>query len=125
MRRSLTTITKSIPNQNNEMNGTPMGAFSKSTCYQDGKVYLDTSQRKRSSYFDGVPEEVWNFHIGGYQVCHKWLYDRRGTRGEPGRTLTEEDIAHYQRIVVALQETIRLMEEIDQIIEAHSGWPIE
>ncbi len=107
------------------VNGTTMGAFSKSTCYQDGKVYLDTSQRKRSSYFDGVPEEVWNFHIGGYQVCHKWLYDRRGKRGEPGRTLTAEDIAHYQRIVVALKETIRLMEEIDEVIEAHGGWPIE
>jgi len=102
-----------------------MGTFSKSTCYQDGKVYLDTSQRKHSSYFDGVPEEVWNFHIGGYQVCRKWLYDRRGTKGVPGRTLTTGDIAHYQRIVVALKETIRLMEEIDEVIEAHGGWPIE
>jgi hypothetical protein len=36
-----------------------------------------------------------------------------------------QDIAHYQRIVVALKETIRLMEEIDEIVEAHGGWPIE
>jgi len=107
------------------INGSTMGAFSKSTCYQDGQVYLDTSQRSRSSYFDGVPEEVWNFHIGGYQVCRKWLYDRRGKKGVPGRTLTADDIAHYQRFVVALQETIRLMEEIDEVIEAHGGWPIE
>ena len=106
-------------------NGTTMGAFSKGTCYKDGKVYLDTSRRARSSYFDGVPEDVWNFHIGGYQVCHKWLYDRRGKRGDPGRTLTEDDIAHYQRIVVAIKETIRLMEEIDEVIDAHGGWPIE
>ena len=77
------------------------------------KVYLDTSRRARSSYFDRVPEDVWNFHIGGYQVCYKWLYDRRGTGGEPGRTLTAEDIAHYQRIVVALKETMQLMEEIE------------
>jgi hypothetical protein len=113
------------------VNGTTMGAFSKSTCYQDGdaphggRVYLDTSQRKRSSYFDGVPEDVWNFHIGGYQVCYKWLYDRRGKRGEPGRTLTAEDIAHYKRIVVALKETIQLMGEVDEVIEAYGGWPIE
>ena len=106
------------------VNDTTMGAFSKSTCYQDGKVYLDTSQRKRSSYFAGVPEDVWNFHIGGYQVCYKWLYDRRGTGSEPGRTLTADDIAHYQRIVVALKETIRLMEEIDEVIEAYGGWPM-
>ena len=45
--------------------------------------------------------------------------------GVPGRTLTPNDIAHYQRIVVALKETIRLMEEIDQAIESHGGWPIE
>ena len=44
---------------------------------------------------------------------------------EPGRTLTAGDIAHYQRIVVALKETIRLMEEIDEVIEAYGGWPIE
>ena len=107
------------------VNGTTMGAFSRRTCYEDGKVYLGTSQRSRNSYFDGVPEEVWNFYVGGYQVCYKWLYDRRGKRGEPGRTLTPDDIAHCQRIVVALKETIRLMEEIDQAIESHGGWPIE
>ena len=106
-------------------NGTTMGAFSKSKCYEDGRVYLDTSQRSSCSYFDGIPEDVWNFHIGGYQVCYKWLYDRRGKKGVPGRTLTQEDIAHYQRFVVALKETIQSMAEIDEAIEAHGGWPIE
>jgi hypothetical protein len=67
--------------------------------------------------FRGVPEEVWNFHIGGYQVCEKWLKDRKG------RVLTADDIKHYQRIVVALQETIRIMGEIDEVIDAHGGWP--
>lgn len=67
--------------------------------------------------FHGVPEEVWNFQIGGYQVCHKWLKDRKG------RTLSDEDIAHYQEIVVALKETIRIMTEIDEVIETHRGWP--
>ena len=106
------------------VNGTTMGTFSKSECYQGGRVYLDTSNRACSSTFDGVPEDVWQFHIGGYQVLYKWLYDRRGTKGEPGRTLTPEDIAHYQRIVVALKETMRLMAEIDAVIEKHGGWPI-
>jgi hypothetical protein len=64
-----------------------------------------------------VPEAVWNFHIGGYQVCEKWLKDRKG------RTLTADDIAHYHKIVIALHETIRLMGEIDAVIEAHGGWP--
>ena len=67
--------------------------------------------------FRGVPEAVWNFHIGGYQVCHKWLKDRKG------RTLSKDDIRHYQKIVTALSETIRLMQEIDEVIEQHGGWP--
>jgi len=89
---------------------------------QDGRVYLDTSSLKRSSYFDGVPEDMWNFYVGGYHVCRKWLYDRRG---QPGRPLTPEDIAHYQRVVVALKETMRLMGEIDEVVKEHGGWPIE
>lgn len=81
--------------------------------YQQGSVFINPSRA-----FEGVPEEVWNFHIGGYQVCEKWLKDRRG------RTLSQEDILHYQRVVVALKETIRLMAEIDEVIEAHGGWPL-
>lgn len=77
-------------------------------------VWLD---KKQTVGFKGVREEVWNFHIGGYQVCNKWLKDRKG------RTLSAEDIAHYQKIVVALSETIRLMREIDEVIEQHGGWP--
>ena len=93
----------------------------------DGTVWLDagkTNARKGhrattpgTMGFKGVPEEVWDFHIGGYQVCHKWLKDRKG------RTLSDEDIAHYQKIVVTLNETIRIMAEIDEVIEAHGGWP--
>jgi predicted helicase len=76
-----------------------------------------TVRINKTQGFQGVPEEVWEFHIGGYQVCHKWLKDRRG------RTLTAEDQAHYAKIVVALSETIRLMGDIDEVIEAHGGWP--
>ncbi|MEQ1838328.1 MAG: type ISP restriction/modification enzyme, partial [Candidatus Nitrotoga sp.] len=84
----------------------------KKPIYQDGAVWINTSQR-----FDGVPEAVWNFHIGGYQVCEKWLKDRKG------RTLSADDIAHYQRVVVALNDTIRIMAEIDRVIETYGGWP--
>jgi len=37
--------------------------------------------------------------------------------------LTADDINHYHRIVVALSETIRLMAEIDEVIDRHGGWP--
>jgi len=82
-------------------------------------TYDDNNQRvyiNKTQYFEGVPREVWNFHIGGYQVCQKWLKDRKN------RTLTYDDLTHYQKIIVALKETIRLMAEIDELIP---GWPVE
>ena len=93
-----------------------------SVSYSDETVWLDKAKTRG---FKGVPEEVWNFHIGGYQVLYKWLYDRRGKKGTPGRTLTPEDIAHYHKIVISLKETMRLMVEVDEVIEGHGGWPIE
>jgi Type ISP C-terminal specificity domain len=77
-------------------------------------VWVDKEQ---TAGFKGVREDVWNFHVGGYQVCEKWLKDRKG------RKLLKADIEHYQKIVVALAETIRLMKEIDELIEKHGGWP--
>ncbi len=83
-----------------------------------GRVYISRPaprSGKQGQYFEGVPPEVWAFHVGGYQVCDKWLKDRRG------RTLTFDDIDHYRRIVTALQATIRLMTEIDDAIPT---WPL-
>jgi len=37
--------------------------------------------------------------------------------------LTDKDIDHYQKIVVAISESIRIMSLIDEVIEAHGGWP--
>lgn len=75
-----------------------------------GRVYINPAQ-----FFEGVPNKVWEFHIGGYQVCDKWLKDRKG------RKLSSDDIDHYQKIVVAISETIRIMKEIDDLIP---GWPL-
>ena len=72
--------------------------------YKEGKVYINETQ-----YFDNVPEISWNFFIGGYQPAQKWLKDRKD------RKLEFEDILHYQKIIVALSETDRLMKEIDKI----------
>lgn len=91
--------------------------------YADKTVWLDKAQ---TCGFKGLSEEVWSFHIGGYQVCEKWLKDRQAKGGKsprPGRILTEEDIAHYQKIIVAISETIRIMSEIDEVIDQHGGWP--
>ena len=75
-------------------------------CYrwQDNRVYINAEQ-----YFEGVPESAWNFYIGGYQPAQKWLKDRKGL------TLTFEDVKHYGRIIYVLQQTGRIMNEIDDI----------
>ena len=80
---------------------------------EQGRVWINATQ-----YFEGVPPEVWEFHVGGYQVCAKWLKDRKG------RQLSYADLTHYQYVVAALAETIALMREIDEVIEAHAGWPL-
>ena len=82
-------------------------------CEAGGRVWINKTQ-----YFDNVPKEVWEFHVGGYQVLAKWLKDRKG------RKLTYDDLSHYQQIVSALAETIRLMKDIDAAINASGGWPI-
>ena len=73
--------------------------------YKDGNVFINTEQ-----YFGNVPEIAWNFYIGGYQPAQKWLKDRKG------RALTNTDIEHYQKIIVAIAETNRIMKEIDSNI---------
>ncbi|MFS4417224.1 type ISP restriction/modification enzyme [Maribacter sp. 2307ULW6-5] len=71
---------------------------------QMGRVYINDTQ-----YFDNVPLVAWEFYIGGYQPAQKWLKDRKD------RKLEFDDILHYQKVLVALSETDRLMKEIDKI----------
>ena len=71
-----------------------------------GRVQINNDQ-----YFANVPEIAWGFHIGGYQPAQKWLKDRRG------RSLSFDDITHYQRIVKILTETDRIMKEIELPLE--------
>ncbi|MCW4452169.1 N-6 DNA methylase [Kaistella sp. BT6-1-3] len=73
--------------------------------YKNGKVYINESQ-----YFANVPEIAWNFYIGGYQPAQKWLKDRKD------RELSYEDIFHYNKMIVALTETDKLMKEIDRVL---------
>ena len=71
---------------------------------QLGRIWINEEQ-----YFDKIPLTAWVFYIGGYQPAQKWLKDRKE------RTLEFDDILHYQKIIVALSETDRLMKEIDKI----------
>jgi hypothetical protein len=78
-----------------------------------GRVWINKTQ-----YFDGVPSEVWEFHVGGYQVSDKWLKDRKG------RQLTYDDLTHYQNVIAALKRTMELMCSIDEAINECGCWPL-
>jgi len=73
--------------------------------YKNNKVYINKTQ-----YFDNVKPNVWEFHIGGYQVCQKWLKDRKG------RVLNYDDCTHYLYILAALEQTQVLMQYIENIL---------
>ncbi len=79
-----------------------------------GKVFINAS-----SGFANVRQGVWQHTIGGYQVLHKWLDDRR----KAGRSLSPDDITHWLRVYAALEATQTLMQQVDTAIDAHGGWP--
>ncbi|OGW52012.1 MAG: hypothetical protein A2Z50_05225 [Nitrospirae bacterium RBG_19FT_COMBO_42_15] len=71
---------------------------------KEKRLYLNQNQ-----YFEGITEDVWQYQIGGYQVCDKWLKDRKGKR------LSLEDVRHYSRIVISLLKTIKIQKSIDDV----------
>jgi predicted helicase len=72
--------------------------------FENEKVYINETQ-----YFEGVPEKAWNFYIGGYQPLQKYLKDRKG------RNLSFDEIEHYRKVVYVIEETMKVMEELDNI----------
>jgi predicted helicase len=77
-----------------------------------GRVYINDAQ-----FFDGVPQAVWDTHIGGYRVAEKWLKDRKG------RLLSFEDVMQYHEIIAALVRTLELQTELDALVDRSGGWP--
>ena len=78
--------------------------------FRDGRIYINAEQ-----FFDGISTVIWESHIGGFQVAHKWLKDRKG------RLLTFDELSHYRRVIAALDETVSIQAEIDSAIPR---WPL-
>ena len=68
------------------------------------RVYVNATQ-----YFEGIRKDVWEYHVGGYHVLHKWLKDRKK------RKISLDEIKHYCKIATALQKTIEIQEEVDML----------
>ena len=78
-----------------------------------GRVWINEAQ-----YFDDVPQQVWDMHIGGYRVAEKWLKDRKGHQ------LSYDDLTHYQAVIAALDRTLQLQAQLDAAIIAAGDWPM-
>ena len=63
----------------------------------------------KTQYFGPVPPEVYEYQIGGYQVCDKWLKDRKERR------LNLDDIRTYCRMVTAIGLTLTIQQELDMV----------
>ncbi len=80
------------------------------------KYERDCIKINASSGFEGVAAEVWDMHVGGYRVCHKWLKDRNGME------LTSDDVQDYLLIVCVLSRTVELSSEIESFLQSEGGY---
>lgn len=74
--------------------------------FNKGRVHINPDK-----WFTGISPDVWEYHIGGYQVAEKWLKDRKD------RTFSSEEVAHYCRVATALAETMKVQESLDDLFK--------
>jgi predicted helicase len=66
----------------------------------------------KTQFFKPVPQAVWDFYIGGYQVLDKYLKSRRG------RALSLDEINHVGAVGDSIAFTIEQMAKIDEAYRA-------
>jgi len=79
------------------------------------KVYYDENSERvwinKEQYFNEISKEMWEYRIGAYQVMAKYLKDRKG------RKLSLEEIEHYMRVAKAIERTIEVQGEVEEVFE--------
>jgi hypothetical protein len=96
----------------NEIPAQPKVEITKGSDLVEKPIYNPKEQRlyiNPQRYFVSVAEDVWNFHIGGYQVLDKYLKSRKG------RELSLDEIENVMNVIKVLRFTIDQMQEIDAI----------
>lgn len=72
--------------------------------YKNGILHINPNKR-----ITGIPEDVWNYRIGGYQVLDKWF------KSHKGKTMSIDDFGHISNVVGLLAETIRIQNELKSL----------
>jgi len=75
--------------------------------HNDEKIWINDEQ-----YFTAVSEEIWNYKIGGFRICEKWLKERRG------RILSFEESELFKQIILSITLTIKIQNDIDKLYES-------
>ncbi len=81
--------------------------------HKGNRLYINETQ-----YFDGVGKNLYNYHIGSYRICHKWLKDRKGQK------LSNQDVLHYRKMMSVIEQTTKLSDELDELISVNGGFPL-
>jgi len=81
--------------------------------YTNSKVWINDKQ-----YFDNVSLEVWDYTVGGYNVCNRWLKER------VGYTLDYNELTTYMKIVSNISCTNDIMRSINDLIDKNGGFPL-
>jgi predicted helicase len=76
----------------------------KAEIFKENRIYLNPE-----TYISPIPDEVWHFQIGGYQVLEKWLNDRKN------QTLKIDELLYFMKIIVSISETLKTMKNIDLV----------
>jgi predicted helicase len=94
-----------LSNPISKFRGQGSGVVEKVKYYgEEKRVYINND-----NYFDSVEKEVFEYQIGGYQVCDKWLKDRKG------RALSLSETEQYCKIVTAIAKTLKIQQAIDSL----------
>jgi predicted helicase len=86
----------------------------------DDVLWIDSSVKDPAigtSGFSGVSEDVFQFELGGYQICEKWFKDRRG------QVLSQVERDHVRKMLGSISKIISIQLEIDELIEENGGFP--
>ncbi len=83
-------------------------------------IYLNDT-----AYWRNIPEKVWNYYIGGYQVIKKWLsYREKTLLGRPLSPDEVEEVTHMARRLAAIVLLEPPLNANYQTVKAHSyPWP--
>lgn len=76
-----------------------------------GNAILSVHMNDRA-YWSGVPDAVWNYTLGGYQVLKKWLSYR--TTDILGRDLRLEEVEHFTHTARRIAALVLMGEELDE-----------